>query len=415
MALADDELSMGKNHARNGEWIYITMKKVNILLSMDKDSDWQNYLNQKKKILDGEQLIEKSSVFKVKENSFIPAFLDYDHEMGASPSSKVMTLTYQDHSLRERPGLGKMNHTKPETKESSNKIVSGPVTDQDTEPVTSLVPTKVKTNDQESKINELIKLVQILMDEKINPTQMTQEFQPMNQQPESSKSVNSSKQSQDSKPYGKNTNSSKPVKPKPLQKPMLKCVTIPIIQLILEPKAKPFLPCTHCGFDDHCPDDCKNYPECEICGSYNHFTSRHNLVILVSGGLLAESSQSSESSVGVNLDNSTSNVLIPLDSWTSGLLEYKLPLSRYSFNSKAFRVFNTRRQQIEETYHVTFDESIEAIMFTNTLIDEIRIDDSSRYPPDEFLQEDDLSRQYQSNSDISFYISPHGRSLTELT
>ncbi|GJT59038.1 hypothetical protein Tco_1002571 [Tanacetum coccineum] len=29
----------------------------------------------------------------------------------------------------------------------------------------------------------------------------------------------------------------------------------------------------------------------------------------------------------VNLDNSTSNVLIPLDSWTSELLEYKLPLS----------------------------------------------------------------------------------------
>ncbi|GKC17387.1 hypothetical protein Tco_1014169 [Tanacetum coccineum] len=402
MALADDELSMGKNHARNGEWIYITMKKVNILLSMDKDSDWQNYLNQKKKILDGEQLIEKSSVFKVKENSFILAFLDYDHEMGASPSSKVMTLTYQDHSLRERPGLGKMNHTKPETKESSNKIVSGPVTDQDTKPVTSLVPTKVKTNDQESKINELIKLVQILMDEKINLTQMTQEFQPMNQQPESSKSVNSSKQSQDSKPYGKNTNSSKPVKPKPLQKPMLKCVTIPIIQLILEPKAKPFLPCTHCGFDDHCPDDCKNYPECEICGSYNHFTSRHNLVILVSGGLLAESSQSSESSVGDRLGKFNAKAD---DGYFLG----------YSFNSKAFRVFNTRRQQIEETYHVTFDESIEAIMFTNTLIDEIRIDDSSRYPPDEFLQEDDLSRQYQSNSDISFYISPHGRSLTELT
>ncbi|GJW03049.1 retrovirus-related pol polyprotein from transposon TNT 1-94 [Tanacetum coccineum] len=58
---------------------------------------------------------------------------------------------------------------------------------------------------------------------------------------------------------------------------------------------------------------------------------------------------------------------------------------RYSFNSKAFRVFNTRRQQIEDTYHVTFDESIEAI------------------------------RQYQTNSDISYYIIPHGRSLTKLT
>ncbi|GJR17862.1 hypothetical protein Tco_0966389 [Tanacetum coccineum] len=44
MAIVDDELSEGKNHAHNGEWIYITMKKVNILLSMDEDSDWQNYL-----------------------------------------------------------------------------------------------------------------------------------------------------------------------------------------------------------------------------------------------------------------------------------------------------------------------------------------------------------------------------------
>ncbi|GKD36152.1 retrovirus-related pol polyprotein from transposon TNT 1-94 [Tanacetum coccineum] len=52
----------------------------------------------------------------------------------------------------------------------------------------------------------------------------------------------------------------------------------------------------------------------------------------------------------------------------------------YSFNSKAFRVFNTRRQQTKETYHVTFDESIEAV-----------------------------------SSDISYCIIPHGRSLTELT
>ncbi|GKG05141.1 hypothetical protein Tco_0325227, partial [Tanacetum coccineum] len=39
MALADDELSVGKNHAHNGEWIDITMKKVNILLSMNENSD----------------------------------------------------------------------------------------------------------------------------------------------------------------------------------------------------------------------------------------------------------------------------------------------------------------------------------------------------------------------------------------
>nr|GEW57118.1 retrovirus-related Pol polyprotein from transposon TNT 1-94 [Tanacetum cinerariifolium] len=67
----------------------------------------------------------------------------------------------------------------------------------------------------------------------------------------------------------------------------------------------------------------------------------------------------------------------------------------YSSVSKAFRVYNTRRQQIEETYHVTFDESVEAIRFTYTLVNEIRIDDSSRYSLDEFLHEDEPSRQYQ--------------------
>ncbi|GJU88612.1 hypothetical protein Tco_1301035 [Tanacetum coccineum] len=44
MDLADDELSVGKYHARNGEWIDITIRKVNILLSMDEDADWKNYL-----------------------------------------------------------------------------------------------------------------------------------------------------------------------------------------------------------------------------------------------------------------------------------------------------------------------------------------------------------------------------------
>ncbi|GJS97839.1 retrovirus-related pol polyprotein from transposon TNT 1-94 [Tanacetum coccineum] len=87
----------------------------------------------------------------------------------------------------------------------------------------------------------------------------------------------------------------------------------------------------------------------------------------------------------------------------------------YSFVLKAFRVFNTRRKQIEETYHVTFDESMEAIKFTNTSVDEIGIDDSSRYPPDEFLQGDNPSRQYQVDSDVSYCIIPHRSSLTEIS
>ncbi|GKA47495.1 hypothetical protein Tco_0740378 [Tanacetum coccineum] len=51
---------------------------------------------------------------------------------GASPSSEVMPLTYLEHSLRERSGLGNIKHTKLDTQETSSKSVSGPVTDKDT-------------------------------------------------------------------------------------------------------------------------------------------------------------------------------------------------------------------------------------------------------------------------------------------
>ncbi|GJW26770.1 retrovirus-related pol polyprotein from transposon TNT 1-94 [Tanacetum coccineum] len=45
----------------------------------------------------------------------------------------------------------------------------------------------------------------------------------------------------------------------------------------------------------------------------------------------------------------------------------------YSLVSKAFRVFNTRRQQTKETYHITFDESPDAIKFSKPSIDNINI------------------------------------------
>ncbi|GJQ91770.1 hypothetical protein Tco_0002909 [Tanacetum coccineum] len=58
---------------------------------------------------------------------------------------------------------------------------------------------------------------------------------------------------------------------------------------------------------------------------------------------------------------------------------------------------------------------MEAIRFTNTSVDEIRMDDSSRYPLNEYLYEDDPFRQYKTNSNTSYYITPHNCSLTELT
>nr|GEY84646.1 retrovirus-related Pol polyprotein from transposon TNT 1-94 [Tanacetum cinerariifolium] len=210
---------------------------------------------------------------------------------------------------------------------------------------------------------------------------------------------------------------------------------------ILKVKAKPFLPCIHCSFNDHRHDDCKNYPKCGICGSYDHFTSRHHHVIHIKGGVLAESlslkyveqpgpkvvfgDNSSciiEGYGSINYEDQKKSQapemimsFIKMDHL--GKFDAKADdgyfLGYFSI-SKAFRVYNTRRQLIEETYHLIFDESMESIRFTNTSVDKIGIDDSSRYPSDEF-QEEDPSRQYQVDSDVSYYIIPYGRSLTKIT
>nr|GEU52221.1 hypothetical protein [Tanacetum cinerariifolium] len=122
MGLANDELAVGKNHARNGEWIDITMRKVSNDPESSKDS-------------------------KSESLTLLPILKNLQ---GAFPSSKVMSLTYQSHSLKgEKTCLGIMKHTKPKTHESSSKSVSGPVTINDTEPVTPSVPTEVKNTEQE--------------------------------------------------------------------------------------------------------------------------------------------------------------------------------------------------------------------------------------------------------------------------
>ncbi|GJU17295.1 retrovirus-related pol polyprotein from transposon TNT 1-94 [Tanacetum coccineum] len=79
----------------------------------------------------------------------------------------------------------------------------------------------------------------------------------------------------------------------------------------------------------------------------------------------------------------------------------------YSLVSKAFRVFNTRRQHAEETYHIIFDESLDAIKFSKHLVDNINIAENERYPPDEYLHPYEPSQRYQTNSkDVSF-VEPY--------
>ncbi|GKC04002.1 hypothetical protein Tco_0995612 [Tanacetum coccineum] len=84
----------------------------------------------------------------------------------------------------------------------------------------------------------------MLMDEKVNSSQKVWESKPVIPQPELSKSVNLSRLGQESKPK------------------------------VMKAKVKPFPPCTHCGFNDHLPDDCLGV-SCNSCRSIVHSTTDH--------------------------------------------------------------------------------------------------------------------------------------------
>ncbi|GJW42350.1 hypothetical protein Tco_0071149 [Tanacetum coccineum] len=49
--------------------------------------------------------------------------------------------------------------------------------------------------------------------------------------------------------------------------------------------AIPFPSCIHCGYNDHKSDDCVYYPICEVCGSYDHDTHGHNMIISLRRGI----------------------------------------------------------------------------------------------------------------------------------
>nr|GEX01559.1 retrovirus-related Pol polyprotein from transposon TNT 1-94 [Tanacetum cinerariifolium] len=72
----------------------------------------------------------------------------------------------------------------------------------------------------------------------------------------------------------------------------------------------------------------------------------------------------------------------------------------YSLVSKTFKVFKTRRKQTEETYHITFDESPEAIKFSKPSVDNINIVESERHPPDEFLHPYKPSQSHTNDEQI---------------
>ncbi|GJS03176.1 retrovirus-related pol polyprotein from transposon TNT 1-94 [Tanacetum coccineum] len=79
----------------------------------------------------------------------------------------------------------------------------------------------------------------------------------------------------------------------------------------------------------------------------------------------------------------------------------------YSPLAKAFRVFNIRRQEIEETVHVTFSKDDEAISQTSIEGDAINFNENRSFPDDEFIEPRTKDTQCSINIEYFPYVSAY--------
>ncbi|GJU98555.1 retrovirus-related pol polyprotein from transposon TNT 1-94 [Tanacetum coccineum] len=63
--------------------------------------------------------------------------------------------------------------------------------------------------------------------------------------------------------------------------------------------------------------------------------------------------------------------------------------------------------KLKKTYHIKFDESLDASKFTKASVDNINIAESERYPPDEYLHPYEPSQWYQTNSNEVSFVEPY--------
>ncbi|GJX23243.1 retrovirus-related pol polyprotein from transposon TNT 1-94 [Tanacetum coccineum] len=459
MALVDDELDVWKNHARNDEWIDITIRKCRDDLLIFKQAkldavtfqiqntelaklnhalqeqlkeerkDNEKWLNcsdkvsqciseqipnQKKKILGGEQLTKSSSKNDVKENPFIPASLDYDHEM--VPNFKDWVERHNPDSKLSNFNTRRIIVHESQAVNECLKLTEAPIDPESSkesgsEPLTPL-PLLKKSLGSFSKLRvrgEVLAESSQSSESSINVCCTT-----------FGSNVHSTTDHNDFEHFkrGDKIQATKAREPTKRIKHVHHVKKESIRELHSKQKNFSIRKCLHLlhmdltGPVSSMSINNEKYTSV-IVDEYSRYTWVHFLrkksqaaeMIMSFIRMNFSSLYTPEQNGVAEKKNKTlieaartmlNGLVLSKHFWTEadhlGKFDAKVDdgyFLGYLFVSKAFRDFNTRRQQIEETYHVTFDESIKAIKFINTSVDEIGIDDSSRYPPDEFHHEDD--------------------------
>ncbi|GKA61313.1 retrovirus-related pol polyprotein from transposon TNT 1-94 [Tanacetum coccineum] len=250
MELAEENDSISKEGARNGEWVKISMRKVHTLLEMEDNVDRKTYLDYL--CIDLNYVEEqRNNLLNTTDTSFTDSSTT---ECDSTDESSVCSTPL--------PPLKKLDGAEPISGPKTIKsILSSSASKVNSAPVGKLKSVKIKDDPPLAIVMKELNNLKL----KISMNQSSYSINNQPQQYERSdhrtcdhvEYISTKNMSQHLKILGRS--SSRPKNPRP---------------------SKHFFPpCIHYGFSNHLSDDCVNYPICDICGSYDHDTHGHNRII----------------------------------------------------------------------------------------------------------------------------------------
>ncbi|GKE36035.1 hypothetical protein Tco_1455357, partial [Tanacetum coccineum] len=281
MAIVEEEPSVGKNDARSGQWVEITMKKVQRLLSMTDGDERKHVLDYTHIDLDYVEDQRKNLISKF--NSLNQELSSCKSELTDLKNTKALNCSLQNEITR----LNLENESQRDEISDLKKVIEKWTSSKAVESPSETAPEITSDFEFECDIQEpMPHLPKLLGVEPNDSSKDDISLADLTLTP----TVLKSKSRHIQTPLQLSLNQEVLNLPKANKEPGLDLVNIVAVvkKTLAKLKAqssqgsffrkppmipKPFIDCKYCGFNDHHSDECEYYPGCDICGSIAYETS----------------------------------------------------------------------------------------------------------------------------------------------
>ncbi|GJR07999.1 retrovirus-related pol polyprotein from transposon TNT 1-94 [Tanacetum coccineum] len=415
MAIAEEEPYVGKNDVRSGQWVEITMKKVQRLLFMTDGDERRHVLDYTH--VDLHYVEDQRKNLLSKFNSLNQELSLYKSELADLKNGKALNCSLQNTSskvildqllteqvpgniVRALEGRGKKKDTV-----SSKEVLFS----KEFESSSKTVPEV--TSDSESECENLEPLPHL-------PKLTKVEHIEIKKVPDKRSAVKAPKIK---------AQTASPSAPDPIAIKKADSFTEKLLLILNLPKAnkrpgldlvntgsslrkaptipKPFIDCKYCGFNNHHSDECEYYPGCDIYGRIAHETADYTKKPTSTKRKLRIASQRSneptEKSKVVFRDNSLGDTEEYGSVNCNGITFTKIE------NLNEVKVKELRSDNGTEFRNHKLEEFYDENGISHLFGDEINFNENRSFPDDECLVPRIKVSQYSGNDDYSPYVSAH--------